>query len=58
MSLVPQIVALADNVPVLAAGGIATGAQIVAALAMGAQGVWLGTAWSDECGQPPTLPSP
>ena len=45
MSLVPQIVALADNVPVLAAGGIATGAQIVAALAMGAQGVWLGTAW-------------
>ena len=45
LSLVPQIVALAGDVPVLAAGGIATGAQIVAALAMGAQGVWLGTAW-------------
>ncbi len=47
MSLVPQIVDLGEaaGVPVLAAGGIATGRQIVAALAMGAQGVWLGTAW-------------
>ena len=45
MSLVPQIVELAGDVPVLAAGGIATGAQIVASLALGAQGVWLGTAW-------------
>ena len=45
LSLVPQIVELAGEVPVLAAGGIATGGQLVAALAMGAQGVWLGTAW-------------
>lgn len=45
LSLVPQIVDLAGEVPVLAAGGIATGRQIAAALAMGAQGVWLGTVW-------------
>ncbi|HYF58284.1 MAG TPA: nitronate monooxygenase [Burkholderiaceae bacterium] len=45
LSLVPQVVALAGDVPVLAAGGIATGAQVAAALAMGAQGAWLGTAW-------------
>lgn len=45
LSLIPQIVDMAGDVPVLAAGGIATGRQIVAALAMGAQGVWLGTAW-------------
>ena len=44
-SLVPQIVELAGEVPVIAAGGIATGAQLAAALAMGAQGAWLGTAW-------------
>ena len=44
-SLVPQIVDLAGNVPVLAAGGVATGRHINAALAMGAEGVWMGTAW-------------
>jgi NAD(P)H-dependent flavin oxidoreductase YrpB (nitropropane dioxygenase family) len=37
--------ARAVHVPVLAAGGVATGRHIVAALAMGAQGVWMGTAW-------------
>jgi len=46
-SLLPQIVDMAAtaHVPVLAAGGVATGRHIVAALAMGAQGVWMGTAW-------------
>jgi NAD(P)H-dependent flavin oxidoreductase YrpB (nitropropane dioxygenase family) len=44
-SLVPQIVDMAGDVPVLAAGGVATGRHLVAALAMGAQGVWMGTAW-------------
>ena len=29
----------------LVAGGVATGRHIAASLAMGAQGVWLGTAW-------------
>jgi NAD(P)H-dependent flavin oxidoreductase YrpB (nitropropane dioxygenase family) len=45
LSLVPQVVELAGDVPVIAAGGIATGAQVAAALALGAQGAWLGTAW-------------
>lgn len=44
-SLVPQIVDIAGDVPVLAAGGVATGRHINAALAMGANGVWMGTAW-------------
>lgn len=44
-SLVPQITSMAGDVPVLAAGGVATGQHIVAALAMGAVGVWVGTAW-------------
>ncbi len=45
MTLVPQVVELAGAVPVVAAGGIGTGSQLAAALAMGAQGVWLGTLW-------------
>lgn len=45
MSLVPQVVTMAGEVPVIAAGGIATGGQFAAALAMGAQGVWTGTIW-------------
>lgn len=44
-SLVPQIVDEAGDIPVLVAGGVATGRHIAAALAMGAAGVWLGTAW-------------
>lgn len=44
-SLVPRIVELAGGTPVLAAGGVGTGAHLVAALALGAQGVWLGTLW-------------
>ena len=45
MVLVPEIVHMAGDLPVLAAGGIGHGAQIAAALAMGAQGVWMGTSW-------------
>lgn len=44
-SLVPQVVDAAGDVPVLAAGGVATGRHIMASLAMGAQGVWCGTTW-------------
>jgi enoyl-[acyl-carrier protein] reductase II len=43
MVLVPQVVDLAGGVPVLAAGGIADGRGIAAALALGAEGVLLGT---------------
>jgi enoyl-[acyl-carrier protein] reductase II len=43
MVLVPQLVDLAGDVPVLAAGGIGDGRGIAAALALGAQGVVLGT---------------
>lgn len=45
MVLWPQIIAAVGSLPVLAAGGIASGAQIAAALAMGAQGVWTGSLW-------------
>jgi NAD(P)H-dependent flavin oxidoreductase YrpB (nitropropane dioxygenase family) len=44
-SLVPQIVDAAEGLPVLAAGGVATGRHVAAALALGAVGVWIGTAW-------------
>ncbi len=42
MALVPQVVDAVD-IPVLAAGGIADGRQMVASLALGAQGVVVGT---------------
>jgi enoyl-[acyl-carrier protein] reductase II len=41
--LVPQVVDAAGDVPVLAAGGIADGRGIAAALTLGAQGAMLGT---------------
>ncbi|MBC8338367.1 MAG: nitronate monooxygenase [Alphaproteobacteria bacterium] len=44
LALVPQIVDAVD-VPVIASGGIADGRGIAAALALGAQGVQLGTAF-------------
>jgi NAD(P)H-dependent flavin oxidoreductase YrpB (nitropropane dioxygenase family) len=43
--LVPQVVDEVPGVPVLAAGGIADGRQIAAAIALGAQGVWTGSIW-------------
>jgi NAD(P)H-dependent flavin oxidoreductase YrpB (nitropropane dioxygenase family) len=41
----PQVIAAVSPTPVLAAGGIGSGAQIAAALALGAQGVWAGSLW-------------
>ena len=50
MALVPQVKA-AVNVPVIAAGGIASGAQMLAALSLGAIAVQIGTAFllAEEC---------
>ena len=50
MALVPQV-AGAVSIPVIAAGGIASGKQILAAAALGACGVQMGTVFlaSEEC---------
>jgi NAD(P)H-dependent flavin oxidoreductase YrpB (nitropropane dioxygenase family) len=45
MVLVPEVVDAVGEIPVLAAGGIGSGRQIAASLALGAQGVWLGSLW-------------
>jgi enoyl-[acyl-carrier protein] reductase II len=42
LALIPQVVDAVD-VPVLAAGGLVDGRGLAAALALGAQGVWMGT---------------
>jgi NAD(P)H-dependent flavin oxidoreductase YrpB (nitropropane dioxygenase family) len=41
----PQVVREVAPIPVLAAGGIGSGQQIAAALAMGCQGAWTGSQW-------------
>jgi len=49
MVLIPEVCnalsQIGDTPPVLAAGGIATGAQMAAAMAMGAAGAWCGSVW-------------
>lgn len=41
----PEVIEAAAPVPVLAAGGIGSGKQMAAAMALGAQGVWTGSIW-------------
>ncbi|NDJ89418.1 nitronate monooxygenase [Mycolicibacter kumamotonensis] len=41
----PEVVKAVAPVPVLAAGGIGSGQQIAAALALGTQGAWTGSQW-------------
>ncbi|MBO9450769.1 nitronate monooxygenase [Tropicibacter sp. R16_0] len=54
MVLVPEVVSVAKGTPVLAAGGIVTGAQMAAAMAMGAAGAWCGSVWLTTAeGEPP-----
>ncbi|MEA5387450.1 nitronate monooxygenase [Haloarculaceae archaeon H-GB2-1] len=43
MPLVPRVADAVGDVPVVAAGGIADGRGVAAALALGADGAWLGT---------------
>ena len=48
MVLVPEVYEAIQpygDVPILAAGGIATGRQMAAAMAMGAEGAWTGSVW-------------
>jgi NAD(P)H-dependent flavin oxidoreductase YrpB (nitropropane dioxygenase family) len=57
--LIPEVVralkAAGHDVPVLAAGGIMTGEQMAACMAMGAAGAWTGSVWlattESECSQ-------
>jgi NAD(P)H-dependent flavin oxidoreductase YrpB (nitropropane dioxygenase family) len=55
MVLWPEVIEAVAPTPVLAAGGIGTGRQMAAALAMGAQGVWTGSIWLtvEEADAPP-----
>jgi NAD(P)H-dependent flavin oxidoreductase YrpB (nitropropane dioxygenase family) len=45
MVLVPEVVDAVPGTPVLAAGGIGSGRQIAAGMALGAQGAWTGSIW-------------
>ncbi|MHB1787282.1 MAG: nitronate monooxygenase [Acidimicrobiales bacterium] len=45
MVLVPEVVDAVAPIPVLAAGGIGSGRQVAAAMALGAEGVWTGSIW-------------
>ncbi|MBD0270920.1 MAG: nitronate monooxygenase [Acetobacteraceae bacterium] len=55
MALIPQVVdAVGDRVPVAGAGGISDGRGVAAALMLGAEGAWIGTAFlaTEEAGIP------
>ncbi len=51
----PEVLDAIGDTPMLAAGGIGSGRQMAAALAMGAQGVWTGSLWLtvEEADVPP-----
>jgi NAD(P)H-dependent flavin oxidoreductase YrpB (nitropropane dioxygenase family) len=57
MVLVPEVVDAVAPVPVLASGGIGSGRQMAAAMALGAQGVWMGSVWltTTEAGNEQTV---
>jgi NAD(P)H-dependent flavin oxidoreductase YrpB (nitropropane dioxygenase family) len=44
-SIVPEVVAIAGDTPVIAGGGVTKGQHLAAALCLGAAGVWTGTVW-------------
>jgi NAD(P)H-dependent flavin oxidoreductase YrpB (nitropropane dioxygenase family) len=58
MVLVPDVVDAISPTPVLAAGGIGSGRQMAAAMALGAEGVWTGSVWltvAESDMQPPIM---
>jgi NAD(P)H-dependent flavin oxidoreductase YrpB (nitropropane dioxygenase family) len=60
MVLIPEVVDAVKqirDVPVLAAGGIVTGRQMAAAIALGAAGAWTGSVWltTEEAETAPTV---
>jgi len=58
MVLVPDVVDAIAPTPVLAAGGIGSGRQMAAAMALGADGVWTGSMWltvAESDMQPPIM---
>lgn len=57
LPLIPQTVDAVAPLPVVAAGGITDGRGIAAALALGAVGAWIGTAFlvAEECAMPDPL---
>ena len=52
MALIPQVVDAVGDLPVLGAGGIGDGRGVAAAIMLGAEGAWVGSAFlaSDEAG--------
>ncbi len=52
MALIPQVVDAVGDTPVLGAGGIVDGRGVAAAMMLGAQGAWIGSAFlaSEEAG--------
>jgi nitronate monooxygenase len=52
MALIPQVVDAVGDLPILGAGGIGDGRGVAAAFMLGAEGVWVGSAFlaSDEAG--------
>ncbi|WP_416825582.1 NAD(P)H-dependent flavin oxidoreductase [Ectobacillus polymachus] len=45
MALIPQLIAAVPTIPIIAAGGIMDGRGLIAAVALGAEGVQMGTAF-------------
>ena len=58
MVLIPDVVDAVAPVPVLGAGGVGSGRQMAAAMALGAAGVWTGSVWltvAESDMQPPIM---